>query len=86
MAVFIGERGEGIRLHRRASGHGANDEQRQREGDKATQLTRALWEGGDEHKSEDCDEHSGTGALFAWPCHARARCSELQRRRALGRS
>ena len=55
------------------------DERCQREGEKAMRLTRALWEGGDEHMSKDGDEHSGTSALFARLCPAGARCGKLRR-------
>ena len=85
-ALFICEIKAGIESSPELSGVSPGNEWRQRERGKATGFTRELCTDADEHRSEEeRDEHSAR-ALCRWPDHALARCGELRRRRAAGRS
>ena len=61
-----------------------SDERPQREGEKATQLTRGLWTNGDEHRGTGVTTSTVRTTLFRWLDRARAHYGELQRRRAPG--
>ena len=63
-----------------------DDEWRQREGEKAMQLTRELWASGDEHRSEGKATSTVHSALLHWPDCARAHYGELWHRRVPGES
>ena len=70
-----------------ADGHlstAPSDEWRQREGEKAAQLTRQLWASGDKHKNEEKATSTVRTALLGWPDHACACRDELRHRRAPG--
>ena len=53
-------------------------------GEKATGFTRELWTDGDEHMVTRMATSIVRTALLPWPDRARARCSELRRRRVPG--
>ena len=80
MAPFIGEHRGWIAAPLATPGYCDGDERRQREGEKATQLTRGLWANGDEYRIKRKAMTIVQSALWRWPDRARARCGELRRR------